>query len=532
MAAAKPDHVAAVTYDEDDDSVVVVIGSGAGGGTMAHELCARGIAVVLLEAGPRIEMDAFLNDEWAAYEQLTWTDKRTISGTSPAAILFPETPSWVVKAVGGSTTHWGGVCLRIQAHEFKALSTYGAIKGANLLDWPVSAEEMAPYYDRAEAKMGVSGTQGISPLPANNNYKIFAAGARRVGYRHVDHGNLAINPVPRDGRNGCDAIGFCFQGCKSGAKWSTLYAEIPKAEATGNCELRTECMALRIVHDECGHASGVEYADRDGHRHLQKARVVCVAGNAIETTRLLLNSETSRFPDGLANLSGELGRNYMRHMSGFLWARFARPIHMNRGTVVCGLARDEAKHEPSRGFAGGIYMMTEALGLPYFAAFSKPTGWGSSITQDIEHYAHTTGCWFCGEDMPQASNTITLDPSEKDRFGLPIPHVHVDDHPNELAMKNYGFKKVAALYEAIGATKTMEQQPMPSSHNLGTARMSANPRDGVTNRWGQSHDIPNLFVSDGSLFTTASAANPTLTIVTLAVRQAEYIAEQMRTHTI
>ena len=205
---------------------------------------------------------------------------------------------------------------------------------------------------------------------------------------------------------------------------------------------------------------------------------------------------------------------------------------MHRGTVVCRLVRDEVGYDPSRGFAGGIYMMTEALGLSYFAAFSKPTGWGRAVTRDIERYAHTTGCWFCGEDMPQSSNRITLDPSEKDGYGLAIPHVHVDDHPNELAMKNYGFKKVTALYEAIGATKTMEQQPLPSSHNIGTARMSADPRDGVTNRWGQCHDIPSLFVSDGSVFTTASAANPTLTIVALAIQQAEYIAEHMQTHAI
>ena len=231
--ASDADHVAAVTYDDDDDSLVVIIGSGAGGGTLAHELCARGIAVVLLESGPRIEMDAFLNDEWGAYEQLTWTDRRTLSGTSPAAILFPETPTWVVNAVGGSTTHWGGVCMRIQAHEFKARSTYGAIDGASLLDWPVGIEEMAPYYDCAEAKMGVSGTQGIPPLPATNNYKIFAAGARRVGYRDVDHGNLAINPVPRDGRNGCDAIGFCFQGANRAPSGQRSTGEIPKARPPG-----------------------------------------------------------------------------------------------------------------------------------------------------------------------------------------------------------------------------------------------------------------------------------------------------------
>lgn len=218
----------------------------------------------------------------------------------------------------------------------------------------------------------------------------------------------------------------------------------------------------------------------------------------------------------------------MRHMSGFLWAEFDKPVYMSRGTTVCGLISDECHNDPARGFVGGIYMMTEALGLPYFAAFSRPFGWGRSVSRDIERYRYLTGCWFCGEDMPQTDNRVSLDASERDGSGLPVPHIHLDDHANETAMKNYGFKRVAALYDAAGARRTIEQQPLPSTHNLGTARMSADPWDGVCNRWGQVHEVANVFISDGSAFPTAGAANPTLTIVALALRQTDHVAERLR----
>ncbi|MBM3518383.1 MAG: GMC family oxidoreductase, partial [Alphaproteobacteria bacterium] len=189
------DQVPAVTYAH-DDPVVVIIGSGAGGGTLAHELCAQGVGVVLIEAGPRFAPQDFINDEWAAYEQLTWRDRRTSSGSSPAVRLFPDTPTWVCKAVGGSTVHWGAVSMRLQAHELRARTVYGAVPGTSLIDWPLDLAELAPYYDRAERNMGVAGTQGLPPLPANNNFKLLAAGARRVGYRAVSLGTLAINARP------------------------------------------------------------------------------------------------------------------------------------------------------------------------------------------------------------------------------------------------------------------------------------------------------------------------------------------------
>ena len=212
----------AAPFDLNDESVAVVVGSGAGGGTLGTELALKGIPTVVLEAGPRVEMEAFENDEWANFVKISWLDPRTTSGSWRVASDFSGLPAWIVKAVGGSTVHWAGASLRFQEHEFRARSVYGDIDGASLLDWPIGLADLEPYYDKAEDRMGVTRTHGIAGLPGNNNFKVFKAGADKLGYRDCHTGRMAINSAPRDGRPACQQIGFCFQGCKIGAKWSTL----------------------------------------------------------------------------------------------------------------------------------------------------------------------------------------------------------------------------------------------------------------------------------------------------------------------
>jgi choline dehydrogenase-like flavoprotein len=522
----------AAKFDLNDGSVVAIVGSGAGGGTLGNELAQRGIKVVILEAGKRNEIEDFVNDEWDSFTQLAWKDMRTTSGSWRVHRDFPNLPAWIVKSVGGSTVHWAGASLRLQEHEFKTRTVYGAIAGANLLDWPLTLAELEPYYAKAEDKMGVTRTNNIPGLAGNNNFKVLAAGATKAGYKDVHTGNMAINSRPRDGRGVCQQIGFCFQGCKTGAKWSTLYSEIPKGERTGNLEVRPESHAARIEHDAAGKVTGVVYFDKDGKEQRQKARIVCVAGNSIETPRLLLLSQSSMFPDGLANSSGQVGRNYMRHMTGSVYAVFERPVRMWRGTTMAGIVRDEAKNDPQRGFVGGYEMETLSLGLPFIAAFLDPGAWGREFTSAIDGYENMAGMWLVGEDMPQENNRITLDLTAKDKLGLPVASVHFDDHPNDVAMRAHAHKAGAAVYQAVDAVRVFPTPPYPSTHNLGTCRMAENSRDGVCNKWGQTHDIKNLFISDGSQFTTGGAENPTLTIVTLAVRQAEYLADQMGKNTI
>ena len=515
-------------FDLNDSSVVVIIGSGAGGGTLANELAQKGISSVVLEAGKRIEITDFQNDEDAMFALFTWLDPRTASGSWYVAQTSPDLPAWICKLVGGTTVHWGACALRFQEREFKTRTRYGAITGANLLDWPIDLKEIEPYYDRAELKMGVTGAHGIPRLPVSNHGKVLFAGAKKMGYAQFMTTNMAINSVPRDGRASCQQAGFCIQGCTFGAKWSTLYVDIPKAEATGKCEIRAESQALHIEHDKSGKVTGVVYADSTGTIQRQKARIICVAGNAIETPRLLLNSSSNLFPDGLANSSGQVGRNYMKHMTSTVFAIFDKPVHMYRGTAQSGIVMDEARLDTKRGFVGGYQMELLPQGLPSFAQNIVPGAWGRDRASIVDNYVNIAGVWLIGEDMPRETNRVTLHPNRKDKYGLPIPNIHVDDHPNDLAMQKHAIGQADALYKLVGARRTVHRLPFPSTHNMGTCRMSENPRDGVVNRWGQSHHIRNLLVSDGSQFTSSGGENPTLTIVALGIRQAEYVADQMQ----
>jgi choline dehydrogenase-like flavoprotein len=506
-------------YDLTDDHVVVVIGSGAGGGTLANELAQKGIDVVCLEAGSRLTLADVVNDPPLMDERMGWRDERR------------GVEVWLCKTVGGTTMRWSGVCPRFLAHEFRARSTYGAMDDTTLIDWPITLEELEPYYDKAEAKMGVSGTNGLPPSAENNNFKVLKAGARRIGYTDITTSHIAINPVAYDRRPGCQQIGFCNEGCAIGAKWSTLYTEIPRAEQTGHFELRPNAMAVRIDHDERGRVISVVYADQEGVLHKQKARAICVACNVVETTRLLLLSESSRFPDGLANASGHVGKNYMRHLAQGVSAVMPGPVHQYRGARQAGFVRDEHAHDPVRGFAGG-YLIELSASTP--AGWSSRAGWGPEAQRWMEKYSYGAGLFLCGEDPPQGSNRIGLHPTDKDELGLPIPVLEYSLHANTQAMMRHAFERGRELYAALGATDIRDSSGKLGGgcHNMGVARMSADPNDGVTNRWGQAHDIPNLFISDGSLFSTSGAPNPTLTIVALAIRQADHIAERMRQGTL
>ena len=468
-----------------DEAAVVIVGSGAGGGTMAYELTKAGIPCVLLEAGKYFKIDDWTNDEWEAFGQMAWLDNRTTSGSWRVAKDFSGLPAWLVKAVGGTTTHWAGATPRFLDYEFKARSTYGEIEGATLLDWPIGLEDMAPYYDAAEKAIGSSHLHGRPPMPANNNYKVFANGAERVGYTKYATGPYGTNAEPYDGRPGSIQDGFNFQG------------------------------------------DAVIYIDKDGNLQRQAAKAVCVAGNSIETARLLLLSDSSMFPNGLANSSDQVGRNYMRHLTGSVYAWFDKPVNMYRGETMAGIIKDEVRHNPDRGFVGGYYMQTLSLGPAFLAAFIEPGAWGPEFANWMDNYQNMAGMWIVGEDMPQSTNRITLSDSV-DQWGIPAANVHFDDHPNDIAMREYAYEKAEALYNAVGAVGTHRTPPYPSTHNLGTCRMSANPEDGVVDKWGRAHDVPNLFVSDGAVMTTGAAANPTLTIVAHAIRQAEYLAGELK----
>lgn len=512
-------------FSLNDDSVVVIVGSGAGGGTLANELAQKGVDVVCLEAGPRLTLADVKNDANEMFAKLTWLDPRVGSGDLDKAF-----PAFICKTTGGTTMHWAGASLRFQPHEWKPRSHYGAVQGATLLDWPTSHEEMLPYYEKAERKTGTTGTtaSGMPRLPGNNNYRVFEYGAKNIGYKEVHTGNMAINSETYDGRPGCQQIGFCTSGCVIGAKWSTLYTEIPKAEATDHFELKPNCHVRQIEHDDSGRVTGVVYVNQDGVEERQLARVVCVAGNSVETPRLLLLSSSGRFPEGLANGSGQVGRNYMAHTTGAAFATMPGEVHMDRGTHMAGIIKDEQEHDPSRGFVGGYLLETLPAGGPApFAQYAIPGGWGRDYARVVEAYRNVAGLWIVGEDLPQKNNRVTLDEVVKDQHGLPVANIHKADHPNDASMRDHAWLQAKALYEAAGAREVYRKGPFPSTHNMGTCRQSERAADGVCNKFGQAHEVENLFISDGSQFTSSAAENPTLTIVALAIRQADYLAEEL-----
>ncbi|WP_116364686.1 GMC family oxidoreductase [Parahaliea mediterranea] len=507
-----------------DNSVVVVIGSGAGGGVLANQLAQNGVDVVCLEAGRRLSPADVVNDETEMFGKLTWLDPRISSGQT-----VPGLPVWTCKTVGGTTMHWTASCPRLQEHEFRTDSLYGDIPDTNLQDWPFDLETLSPYYSLAEDRMGVTGTHNIPLLPGNNNYKVLEAGARKLGYTDIDTNHVAINSVARDGRPACVQSGFCTSGCVIQAKWSTLYTEIPQAERSGHFELRPESMVVRIGHNAQGRVDEVHYLDSEGTLRIQKARAVCVACNAVETSRLLLNSTSDRFPNGLANSSDQVGRNYMRHFIASVVGEMPGPVNLHRGAHQAGIIRDEAGHNPERGFAGGILMLTVPFAPEMFAKFLDPNGWGEDYASTLENYDHLAAMLIHGEDLAQQSNRITLHPTERDSYGLPVPIVHYEEHPNTRRMKEYALKCGKAIYRALNAKKVHAIVDMlPATHNMGTARMGNDPATSVCNPWGQTHDIANLFVCDGSLFPSVGCGNPTLTIVALALRQADYLTRQLQ----
>jgi choline dehydrogenase-like flavoprotein len=515
-----------------DSSAVVIIGSGAGGGTLAHELTRRGMKVVLLEAGKRQSLETFSQVPGEAFVQLTWLDARTQSGNWGVARDFPTLPVWHCKTVGGTTVHWTASTPRLEPWELRAKSTYGEITGTSLIDWPIAYEELEKYYQLAESRMVVTRRNGVPGLPASNNFKVMYAGAKKLGYKRVHTGHMAINSRASDGRGFCIQQGFCVQGCKMGAKWSTLYTEIPRAEATGNLDIRVEATATRIEHGVNGRVSAVVYRDSAGRELRQRARLVCVAGNAIETARLLLLSSSSKFPQGLANSSGHVGRNYCHQITGFVWGIFDKAVYSWRGATLAGVVEDEVVNDPQRGFVGGYRIELLALDLPTLPLVGLPYGWGRDFASIMESYRNMAGMFINGEDLPRSGNRVTLNSEVKDQHGLPVANIHVDEHANDQAMRKHAQGQMSKMYDAIGAKRIVLGPAPPATHNLCTARMSADPRDGVTNAWGQAHDVKNLFISDGSALSTPGAANPTLTIVALALRQAEYIAQQARARSI
>lgn len=544
---------------------VCVIGTGAGGGVMLKELAVAGMRVVALERGPHLSTSQFSDDEL----QVMWRDT-LFSPDQIETYRIDESSrsetgrfNAIAHCVGGTMTHWAAWSWRFRPDEFKVLSTEGPVAGANLADFPFSYEELEPYYEKAEWEFGVSGDANANPFeaarkkaypnpphPPKVSGDSVAKGARALGYTPFPT-PMGINSRPYGGRPQCMYGGACQQfGCPIHAKATPFSVLIPQAIATRKLDLRPDAMVFDIPLDANGRVRGARYLDSAGNAHEVRARHVVVAGGAIGSPHLLRLAASPQFPDGLANGSGQVGRNLTFHVHNLVQYLMEEPS-MSWTGLECHVAVDDLHpSDPKRGFIrGGVVgeinfgnKLPIVHGLAGVGFPGLERQWGSDYKEYLRTFPYVAGIASILEDLPVESNTIDLDPEVKDRHGLAVPRITHRQHPNDLAMLDWYGAKLQDIAVAAGGKQIWEPyiphlthlkpgEAMKGSgaHFHGTCRMGDDPKGSVVDRWCRSHEIPNLWVVDGSVFPTSGGYNPTLTILANAYRVADhFVAESKR----
>lgn len=577
---------------------VLVIGSGAGGSVAAWAFATAGHPVLVLEKGrnllpglgtPKGPGSLFANDDVKAgrwfENQDPLLEPRTARSQQDAANgvarSFVGDVNDLPTTVGGGTVHWDAKCPRMWKNDFKGRTLYGEVPGANVADWPLEYEDLAPFYDEVEARLGVQGdvrrmpSSTLAQAPRSHQFvlppnppmyagKLLAEGARRMGY-HAYPFPMAVNSRPFDGRPACNSCGFCSGfGCPINARGGAAVSFLHHAMRAG-AELRDRCFVRRIAvgkGTKSHLAYGVDYLDSDGRAQSEAADIVVLAPSPIETARLCLLSATSDHPHGLGNRSGELGRNLMFHYFTVAGSMFNGDLHPWRGPSTTFTIDDFVG--PDRSSAGRA--AAAAAGLPYLKGgicevgatawatplqeaglyTSVPNTWGRALKDLMRasvFRSHVAGLSMVGEDMPQRANLVDLDASVKDVHGLPVPRITHSSHRFEQAASLYYGPRLAALCAAapgalasaflpvgILAQQTGEfDGPLAgvasTAHIMGTARMGQDPRSSVVDAWGRMHEVENVMVADGSVFVSASGRNPTLTIMALALRAARHMID-------
>lgn len=509
------------------DADVCIVGAGAAGGVLAYELAKHGLKVVVLEAGPFWEPETdFVSDELAMMK-LGWQDTRIVSGSHPLQMGHNNSG----RGVGGGTTHFTGVFLRFHEDDFCTKTVDGVGE-----DWPITYEELAPYYDKIEQGIAVSGPKrfpwgpfhGPYPYPERNpisaNAELFRLGCERLGIDSVV-APLAINSAPFDGRPPCTNRGFCNQGCKPNAKFSTLVHHIPKAIELG-AEILADCMVTEIILNDAGYVTGVTFVHH-GVTYEQKARLVILASFIVETPRLLLHSTHAQFPNGLANSSGWVGKAIMPHSSQDVYAKFDEEVRLYKGTPVLALTQSFYESDTSRGFARGYTLSAHgSRPLEMAKGISKKLGlWGEPLRQVMVDYNYYGRVTLVGEVLPNEANRVTLS-DERDEYDIPRAQVSFSYGENDKRLIEHAVGNMKQILSAAGGKPEFVVED--TAHLMGGCRMGENRETSVTNSYGQTHDIPNLFIAGASLFVTSSGANPTNTVMALALRSADYITEQLR----
>jgi choline dehydrogenase-like flavoprotein len=546
------------TFDPSTEVDFVIVGSGAAGGVLARELARAGFDVVVLEQGPWRQPSDFKHDElghWFLNELMgSLSDfPQTFRHTEAEEAALPQGPQplFYARGVGGSSVHMTANYWRFRPIDFRERSKWGNIAGTGFDDWPITYEDLEPYYTKVDWEVGVSGAPGrfdpprsrpypVPPLPVKSSGVLLERGAAKLGL-HAQPAPMAILSQEHNDRPGCQHCGFCMlYGCEFNAKSSTLASMIPAAVETGRCEIRAESTVHRIETDASGRATGVLYWDAQGTEHRQRAKAVVIAANGAETTRLLLMSDTPQHPNGLANSSGLVGRYLMFNGNWSAYGKFEHPLNEYKSVQVTRIIHDFYDADPKRGFYGGGGMdgrMT--FGPLMFALFGTPPDaptWGPEYKRLLrDYYPNTMEVAVHTTSLPQESNSISLDPNVKDKWGRPALRVTYNDHPDDLKTGQFLIDRAMEILDAAGAQKSWNFGVGPQilgAHLLGTARMGTNPRRSVVNPDHRTHDVRNLFICDGSSFVTSGRGQPTMTIQALAFRAADRIAELARTNQI
>jgi choline dehydrogenase-like flavoprotein len=526
----------------------VIIGSGAAGGIIAKELATAGLSVVVLEQGPRLTEKQFDHDEFATFMQGRWSNNPATQPqsfrASPTANAETAFAAIYGRLVGGSNAHFTGNFWRMRPLDFNEASVLGGVPGTALTDWPITYEELEPYYTKAEWELGVSGEPGpfdparsrpypMPSLPIKSSGVLFDKGALALGY-HPQPTPMAINSRYYNGRPACQHCGFClFFMCEFKSKSSSFVTTLPIAEATGKCEVRPDSYVARIETNSEGRVTGVAYFDGKKQLQLQRARAVVLCANGAESPRLLLNSESTRFPNGLANSSGMVGKHLMFNTYFGVNAQFEQPLNEHKSVQNTRMMLDFYATDPKRGFYGGGGIDARFGKYPItFALGGLPPGspaWGEEFARSLaRQFTRTMFFGTHGTSLPLEANSVSIDPSLKDAWGLPCMRITYKDHPDDLKTAEFLGARALAIAQAAGALKAWPEPVAPqtnSVHMLGTCRMGNDPKSSVTDRFHRSHDVRNLFICDGSSLVTSTRGQPTETICALAFRAGEKIAE-------
>jgi choline dehydrogenase-like flavoprotein len=535
----------------------VVIGSGAAGGIMAKELSTAGFSVVCLEQGPHLGPGDFAHDEWdvTQNEGLVWGRRKGHPQTfrrsaGEKARLVDAGGLGYAHNVGGSSIHFSGNFWRLRPVDFAERSRVGAIAGTTLADWPITYDDLEPYYTKVDWEIGVSGLDGAwdpprskgypcPPMPVKAGGVLLERAARSLGYRAYP-APVAILSRPHNARPGCMHCGFCNGfGCEFTAKSSSAATMIPLALSSGHCELRTGCTVFTIDVDADGRARDVLYWDAKGVEQAQRAKVVVLCANGAESARLLLLSTSSRFPQGLANSSVMVGQNLMFNGSARVAGLFREPVNAYKSIPTTRVVHDFYSIDRKHGFygGGGIDERSLSRGLPMTAALTGGTfsgaRWGSTFKQGLrEEFTHTASFNGHTTSLPLATNNVTLDPEVKDKWGRPALRTTFMNHADDFATMKFFMERCQELMEAAGALKTdatyAKDGQTGGVHLLGTCRMGNDPAASVVDRYHRAHDVPNLYMVDGGSMVTSGRGQPTMTIMALAFRAADHLIQTAR----